>query len=173
MCVIMRNSALECTSMNKSVQVHIFENSITGWTVGSKTVGRNNVFTLKPEYYHKTENQQAEMTIRPKNIFFIALVLTVYYMTEYYFRPYGIFGLMVFGLPAEYFGLIVFTFSVYWFQSYGPVAVPSKKANVYYCTIWYLANTLKISTCLISVQYSDPKTSCLIFIFRRKVPIEG
>ena len=29
----------------------------TGWTIGSKPVGRNDIFTLRPEYYDKAENQ--------------------------------------------------------------------------------------------------------------------
>ena len=38
-----------------------------GWSVGSKPVGRNDVFTERPKYYHKPENRKAKMTIRPKN----------------------------------------------------------------------------------------------------------
>ena len=39
--------------------------------------------------------------------------------------PSRIFGLTVFGLLAEYFGLTIFTFSVCCFRSYGPDLIES------------------------------------------------
>ena len=44
----------------------------SGWTEGSKPVGQNHIFTLKPKYYDNAENHQAKMMIRPKNIFFLS-----------------------------------------------------------------------------------------------------
>ena len=44
------------------------------------------------------------------------------------FRPWGIFGLTVFGLTGKYSDPLVLTFSVYWFRSYGP---DPKKSRVY------------------------------------------
>ena len=40
----------------------------SSWTVRPKPVDQNDVFTIKPKYYHKAENGRAEMTIRPKNL---------------------------------------------------------------------------------------------------------
>ena len=48
---------------------------ILGWSVGSKPVGRNDVFTVRPKYYHKAKNREAEMTIRLKIYIVIALLL--------------------------------------------------------------------------------------------------
>ena len=52
---------------------------MASWSVGPKPVGRNGVFTIRPKYYDKAENQRGETKIRPKNIIVIALLLTVYY----------------------------------------------------------------------------------------------
>ena len=73
-----------------------------GWTIGSKPVGRNDVFTIRPKYYQQAENQQAEnqqaeMTVRPI-FFFIALLFTVFIRqnimlsTNYFFliKPYQV-----------------------------------------------------------------------------------
>ena len=50
-----------------------------GWSVESKPVGRNDVFTIRPKYYDKAKNRRAKMMLRPKNINVIALLLKVYY----------------------------------------------------------------------------------------------
>ena len=38
---------------------------MASWSIGPKPVGRNGVFTIRPKYYDKAENQRGEMKIRP------------------------------------------------------------------------------------------------------------
>ena len=63
--------------LNKGVNSKTFDFWM-GWTIGSKPVGQNDIFTLRPKYYDKAENRRANMTIRPKKFI---VIFTVYYMT--------------------------------------------------------------------------------------------
>ena len=69
---------------NKMLTNYKLHSTLTGWSIGLKPVGQNDVFTIRPKYYHKTENLKAKMMIRPIFFIVIALLLTNYYMTEYY-----------------------------------------------------------------------------------------
>ena len=59
--------------------------NLLSWTVGPKPVDRNDVFTLRSKYYHKGKPKfVGRNDDKNKKFIVIALLLTNYYMTEYY-----------------------------------------------------------------------------------------
>ena len=48
------------TMFTKQVCVNKNGRIDSGWSVGSKTVGRNHVFTVRPKYYHKVEGRNGD-----------------------------------------------------------------------------------------------------------------
>ena len=56
---------------------------VTGWSVGPKLAGRNDISTIRLKYYDKTKNQRAEITIRVVSIGAFSILSRILYSGNY------------------------------------------------------------------------------------------